>query len=68
MDATGFIWLFIVNPAIGCAIGAWKGRPILGAVLGFFLAFVGWFIALILPKTLEKKAEEHARIRNILGD
>ena len=44
------IVLFIVSfPVVGFLIGRTKGRPVLGAVLGFFLNVVGWIIIAVIP-------------------
>jgi hypothetical protein len=44
------IVLFIVSfPVVGYLIGRTKGRPVLGAVLGFFLNVVGWIIIAVVP-------------------
>ncbi len=65
----GFI---VICYVIGCAIGAafimdGKGRSSVGAMLGFFLGLLGVGAALCFTKTLEKRAEEEARVRALLA-
>jgi TM2 domain-containing membrane protein YozV len=61
------IWaLFIFG---GAKIMQGKGRStIAGALLGLVLGVFGVLICLCFSKTIEKKAEEAAQIRTILGD
>jgi hypothetical protein len=42
--------IWAIGALIGLAVGAWKGRPILGFFLGGFLGFIGWFIVAVMPK------------------
>lgn len=58
----------VVFAGIGYLIGAYKGRPVLGCALGALFTILGILIIAVVPKTIEKKAEEHAAIRSILGD
>lgn len=64
----GFLLYVLISGGVGFAIGAGKGRPIAGTLLGFFLFILGWIIIALLPKTIEKQAEDQAKIRAILGD
>lgn len=40
----------IFSVAIGYFIGVRRGRPVLGAVLGFFLSIIGWIIVAVIPR------------------
>jgi uncharacterized membrane protein YfcA len=54
----------LVCGVIGYFIGKSKGRPGAGFVLGFFLGFLGWIIAAVVPKTRHRKeAEAVERVR-----
>jgi hypothetical protein len=58
--------LCIVTGLIGLAIGARKGRVILGFLLGLLLSVLGVLIILFMPATEEMKirrAEEKRRIQ-----
>jgi hypothetical protein len=48
------VWLVFV--AAGFAIGLFKGHPILGAVLGAFLSFVGVIVIALVPQTAKARA------------
>ena len=53
----------------GAKVMSGKGRSAVGgAVLGLLFGVFGIGAAACFSKTIEKKAEEHARIRSILGD
>lgn len=41
----------IAGPLVGYLIGRRKGHPVLGAVLGFFLHFIGWIVIALVPRT-----------------
>ncbi len=44
-----FLLFAIIGPVVGYLIGNPKGYGILGAVLGFFLGFIGWIIMAVIP-------------------
>ena len=46
----------------GYRIGTGRGRPVLGAVLGFALGLIGLGIVIIIPRTAEAQAR-HDRAR-----
>jgi len=41
-------WLIVL--ALGIFIGSTKNRPVLGAVLAFFLGFIGLIIIALVPR------------------
>jgi ribosomal protein L37AE/L43A len=41
-------WVFVLNPLVGCLIGATKGRTGLGALLGLVLGVIGWLIIAVM--------------------
>jgi hypothetical protein len=43
------VWSVIAG-GVGALLGALKGRPGAGFLLGFFLGFIGWIIALFLSR------------------
>jgi len=51
---SSFYLSFVVGVAIfagiGAAIGSWKNRTGLGAVLGALLGFIGWIIIALMSK------------------
>ncbi len=67
------IALIVLAYVGGCSVGAayimdGKGRSSgVGAMLGFFLGLLGVAAALCFSKTIEKRAQEEAQIRAILG-
>ncbi len=45
-----FVANLIVGGVVGFFIGNWKGRPVLGTVLGALLGCLGWIITAVLSK------------------
>jgi hypothetical protein len=48
----------------GYRVGTGRGRPVLGAVLGFALGLIGLGIFMLIPRTAEAQAQhdrEHAK-------
>ena len=41
---------------VGYRVGTGRGRPVLGAVLGFTLGLIGLGIVIIIPRTAEAQA------------
>ena len=52
--------LGLIAGAAGYLIGDYKRRPVLGAVLGFFLGLIGIAVIAIIParKTLRRKTSQ----------
>ncbi|MEP1123434.1 MAG: hypothetical protein ABJH68_06030 [Ilumatobacter sp.] len=44
-----FVLFLVIGPIVGYLIGNPKGYGVLGAVLGFFLGFIGWIIMAVIP-------------------
>lgn len=60
------LW-FVVSTIVGFMIGKSRGRSALGAVLGFFLGWVGWIIAAVVPRSAEVEARRNAAITQAMG-
>ena len=57
-----FIGWMVISPAIGYMIGKSRGRPVVGAVLGFFLGWIGWIIAAVIARSPEAEARRNQAI------
>lgn len=44
------IVMFMIGGGFGLAIGAMRGRPVLGFVLGCLLTWIGWIVVAALPR------------------
>lgn len=55
MDPVAISVGLIVGILIGWLIGRWKGRPVLGAVLGI-LGIIGWIIIAVIPRPADSTA------------
>jgi len=63
MNAGIVIYGLVMGIAFGFAgyrVGTGRGRPVLGAVLGFALGLLGLLILVIIPRTPEAKARHEA--------
>jgi hypothetical protein len=59
MNSGTLIFALIYSALLGFAgyrIGVGRGRPVLGAVLGFALGLIGLLIFICIPRTPEAKA------------
>lgn len=57
--------VFVIAVAPAVLLGRYKGRPVLGWVLGLLTGWIGFLILLFVPKTEEKQiaeARQRARI------
>lgn len=59
------IVLWIVPIFAGWRVGAWKGRVVLGILLGVFLGWLGVIITACVPKSHERKAADAAARQQI---
>ena len=57
-----FIGWMIFSPLVGFMIGKSRGRPVAGAVLGFFLGWIGWIIAAVIARSPEAEARRNLAI------
>lgn len=60
------LW-FLLSTIVGFMIGKSRGRGALGAVLGFFLGWVGWIIAAVVSRTPEVEARRNAALTQAMG-
>ncbi len=60
------VW-FILSTGVGYLIGKSRGRAALGAVLGFFLGWVGWIIAAVVARSPEAEARRNAAVSQAMG-
>jgi len=58
--AFAVLFMILIGPFVGAAIGHSRGRTLLGTFLGFF-GIIGWIIVGVLPRTA--KAEEHRQAK-----
>ncbi len=45
-----FVANLVIGGIVGFFIGNWRGRPVLGTVLGALLGCLGWIITAVLSK------------------
>ena len=57
-----FLGWMIFSPIVGYMIGKSRGRPVAGAVLGFFLGWIGWIIAAVIARSPEAEARRNLAI------
>ena len=57
-----FVGWMIFSPLVGFMIGKSRGRPVAGAVLGFFLGWIGWIIAAVIARSPEAEARRNLAI------
>ena len=57
-----FLGWMIFSPIVGYMIGKSRGRPVAGAVLGFFLGWIGWIIAAVIARSPEAEARRDLAI------
>ncbi len=57
-----FVGWMIFSPIVGFMIGKSRGRPVAGAVLGFFLGWIGWIIAAVIARSPEAEARRNLAI------
>ena len=57
-----FVGWMIFSPIVGYVIGKSRGRPLAGAVLGFFLGWIGWIIAAVIARSPEAEAKRNLAI------
>ncbi len=57
-----FVGWMILSPIVGYMIGKSRGRPVAGAVLGFFLGWIGWIIAAVIARSPEAEARRNLAI------
>ena len=60
------LW-FVFSTIVGYMIGKSRGRAALGAVLGFFLGWVGWIIAAVVARSPEAEARRNAAVSQAMG-
>ena len=58
---------FVLSTIVGYMIGKSRGRAVLGAVLGFFLGWVGWIIAAVVARSPEAEARRNAVVAQAMG-
>ena len=57
-----FLGWMVFSPLVGFMIGKSRGRPVAGAVLGFFLGWIGWIIAAVIARSPEAEARRNLAI------
>ena len=60
------LW-FVLSTIVGYMIGRSRGRGALGAVLGFFLGWVGWIIAAVVARSPEAEARRNAALTQAMA-